>query len=323
MSHNDAKQSTRALRLSIADACIEISTSSPEDLLYSLKSDFARRYLPTVSTDDCPDIVARVHWLRGGSFQVLSVTYSDTGVDVYAIQSDYPEAYVNESPVFFLLQVFARSLAKKGYVVLTDSVVVKLKTKAVLLLGFPHTGKSTMSSIAINEGYAVCSTENTVVRVVNGVIHNVTGTRVLVFDPRVRELYGVTIRSTGKTKHGYEILDLDALTETSPSNLRVPIDEIYVIYTSFNSSGASIVPIKGRKVEKILWYFATSLIKGMDYYHPQPLDMPLGNIVSRTINEFLSVARDNYAGRFFEAFGSPLDLLRTIASHHFLSFFAM
>lgn len=308
-------QDAQGLSLSIADVCIEISTNSPEDLLRSLKSVFTRRYLPTISTNRCSDVVAKIRWLREGEFQVLSATYSEIGVDMYVVRGEYPEAYANESPLFFLLQVFARALAKKGYVMLTDSVVIKLKTKTVLLLGFPHTGKSTISSIAVNEGYTVYSTENTVVKVVNGTIHTIAGTRVLVFDPKVRELYGVTIRSTGKTKHGYELLDLDTLTGGILSVSQVPIDEIYVIYTSFNSSGASIVPIRGRKVEKLLWYFATSLIKGMDYYYPQPLDMPLSGTVARTINELLSTVRDNYVGRFFEAFGSPLDLLRTMASH--------
>ncbi|MEM1529816.1 MAG: hypothetical protein QXU03_00830 [Desulfurococcaceae archaeon] len=301
------------LRLGIANVCIEVEAGNPAELLRALESSFTRRYLPTVNLNVCSSIAAKVYWLPGKGFQVLSATFSSMEPDTYVVQGEYPEAYVNEPPVFFLVQVFARSLAKEGYIMLTDSVALRLNNKNVLLLGFPHTGKSTMSSIALSLGYEVYSTENTVVKA-NDAIYIITGTRVLVFDPRVRELYGVTVKSTSKTKHGYEVVDLDALIGHTPHDLQVPVDELYVIYTSFNSSGVSTVPVKGRKIDKLLWYFATSLIKGMDYYYPQPLDMPMDSVVAKTINDFMNTARRSYAGKFYEVFGSPLEVLKAIAS---------
>jgi len=302
------------LKLRVAEACVEVNTDSPGALVDALKSSFARRYLPPMIVDECTRVEARIEWLRGGEFQVLSASYSSGGVDNYVVRGDYPEPYANESPVFFFLQVLARSLAKKGYVMLTDSIAIGLNNKNVLFLGFPHTGKSTISAIAVSKGYVVYSTENTVVKVLNGVIHVVAGTRVLVFDPRIRGLYGVEIKSTGKTRHGYEILDLDTVSSPPRDSLLVPVNEIYVIYTSFNSSGVSIVSIKGRKVEKLLWYFAAGLIKGLDFYYPRPLDMPIDKQVARSISEFLEAAKSNYADKFFEVFGSPLEVLLYVAS---------
>lgn len=299
------------LGLKLVDACIEVNTPNPAKFLESIRSEFTRRYLPTVTSNECSRVSAVIYWLSGGEFKVLSANYSEKGPDTYVVQGGFPEAYVNESPAFFLVQVFARSLAKEGYVMLTDSISIEARGKTVLLLGFPHTGKSTMASIAISLGYTVYSTENTVVKPEERRIRVVAGTRVLVYDPRVRELYGVTLESATRTKHGYEVIDLD---EVAPPPSSQPVDEIYVIYTSFNSYGASLVPIKGRKVEKTLWYFATSLLKGMDYYYPQPLDMPLTGPVANTIHQFIKTIRENYVDRFYEAFGSPLEVLKAITS---------
>ncbi|MEM0224364.1 MAG: hypothetical protein QXS24_01740 [Desulfurococcaceae archaeon] len=301
------------LRLKIENTCIEIRTREPKELFESLNSDFSRRYLPPLSIGDCSNIAAVIYWISGEEFTVLSASYSSNAPDIYVVSGDYPRAYENESPVFFLTQVLARSLAKEGYIMLTDSVSMEFSEKNVLVLGFPHTGKSTLSSIALSHGYRIYSTENTVVKLVDEVLHVVTGTRVLVFDPRVRDLYDVKVQSTSRTRHGYEVVDLDKYFNKELLNRKIPIDEIYVIYTSFSSSGVSIAPVKGRKVEKLIWYFATGLLKGLDYYYPQPLDMPLDDKVLLTIRKFMETTRKKYGDKFYEVFGSPMEVFRAIS----------
>jgi len=303
------------LRIKILDACIEIHVADPGKLESSLKSEFAKRYLPAFRlSGDCSTTDSTIYWLKNGDFEVLTTSYSEHGRDIYVVKGDPPEPYVNESPIFFILQVLARSLAKKGLIMLTDSVVISSGNKNVLLLGFPHTGKSTMASIAVSRGYDVYSTENTVVKIEEKKLIAVNGTRVLVFDPAVRSLFGVNIPRTNKTRHGYDILDLDQYMGNEFYEFDVAIDEIYVTYTSFSSTGASIVPVKGRKIDKLLWIFATSIIRGLDYYQPRPLDTPLDGKVLNTLTKFISEIRENYAGRIYEAFGSPLEVLKVIFS---------
>lgn len=294
---------------------MEIHATNPEKLESSLKSEFARRYLPAFTfSKDCLITDPIIYWLSDGNFEVLTTSYSKYGKDIYVVKGDPPEPYVNESPVYFILQVLARSLTKKGLVMLTDSVAISSENKSVLLLGFPHTGKSTMASIAISKGYTVYSTENTVVKIEGKKLVAVNGTRVLVFDPVVRSLFGVNIPSTSKTRHGYDILDLDQYMKNELNEFNVAIDEIYVTHTSFSSTGASIVPVKGRKIDKLIWIFATSIIRGLDYYQPYPLDMPLDELVLHTLTRFISETRMNYTGRIYEAFGSPLEVIKAIFS---------
>lgn len=299
------------LSLKILDSCIDIWSREQVNLVNSLNSDFSRRYIPTLTPiDNCSDISATIYWLDGEGFDVISETYSENGPDTYVVVGKPPIPYVNESPVFFILQVLARSLVRKGYVVLTDSIVISGPGKTILLLGYPHTGKSTIASIALSNGFKVYSTENSVLETKRDRLVFKTGTRVLVFDPVIRRLYGVDIPSTGKTRHGYEIVDLDIFEKIS--EIEISIDEIYLLYTSFNGIGSSIVRVKGRKIDKTLWYFATSLLKGLDYYYPRPLDMPIGEKIYEVISDFTSKTRETYSDRFFEAFGSPLEVFKSI-----------
>ena len=293
-------------------AIVGFEHSDSEVLEKSLTSTFSRRYLPRAQRVECSSsLQARIAWSSGVGFTVESAAYSDDpGVpDYYAVRGGLPEAYVNESPVFFLLQVYARSLAKRGYVLLTDSVTISDENKAVLLLGYPHTGKSTISSIALTHGYSVLSTENTIVKPGDKYIEVHGGTRVLVFDPRIRELYGVRVESHEKTKHGYEIVDLDLL---SKPKLPKRVVEVYLIYTSFTTSGASFSTIKGRKIAKTIWYFATGPLKGIDYYEPSPLDTPISGSVATTLTRLINTFTENYSENFYEIFGSPLEVFKAI-----------
>ncbi|MEM2025793.1 MAG: hypothetical protein QXW94_05835, partial [Desulfurococcaceae archaeon] len=294
--------------------CFEIHANEMHKLNEFLYSEFSRRYIPRINVSETclGRTSAVIYWLKGEGFQVLSSSYSSYGPDVYVVCGDLPRAYTNESPIFFLLQVLARGLAKTGLVLLTDSVAITTKSKTILLMGFPHTGKSTIATIAVNNGLTVRSTENTVVKIEEKSLKIVGGTRVLVFDPKIKDLYGVKVEPTSKTKHGYEILDLDALEPSSINKEEVDIDELYVIYTSFSAKGASISPIKGRKIEKLIWYFATSLIKGLDYYEPYPLNLPIDQPVAEAIVKFIEVVKENYSNKFYEVFGSPLDVVKDI-----------
>jgi len=278
----------------------------------ALSSTFSRRYLPRAQRAECSsDLEAHIKWSSGVGFAVESVIYSDEPSipDYYAVRGGLPEAYVNESPVFFLLQVYARSLAKRGYVLLTDSVTISDGDKAILLLGYPHTGKSTISSIALTHGYSVLSTENSIVKPTDKYIEVHGGTRVLVFDPRVRELYGVKVESHEKTRHGYEVVDLDLLGEPK---LPQRLVGVYLIYTSFTTSGVSFSTIKGRKIAKTIWYFATGPLKGIDYYEPSPLDTPIRGSVANTLTKLINTFTENYSLSFYEVFGSPLEVFKAI-----------
>lgn len=298
--------------LSVAGAFIAIRHGEPGRLASSLASTFSRRYLPQARPVSCYDVPQAVmEWLPGEGFTVESAVFSRNPLepDYYRVRGGLPEAYVNESPVFFLLQVIARSLARRGYALLTDSVAISDGERAVLLLGYPHTGKSSISAIALTQGYRVISTENTVVKPGETYIEVYGGTRVLVFDPRVRELYGVEVRSSEITRHGYELVDLDLL---DTPRLPQEVVGVYLLYTSFSSTGASLSPVKGRKVTKTIWYFATALLKGVEYYEPSPLDTPIDGAVASTLTKLLDAFSRGYSNSFYEAFGSPLEVFKAI-----------
>lgn len=299
------------MKICVLDACIEVHTRQPERLYRSLVTEFARRYIPPIRIcNDCSQVEAVVHWISGDEFRVLATSFSDELEDFYMVTGPYPEAYVNEGPLFFMLQVIARSLVRRGHVIITDSVFMNTGKKGILLLGFPHTGKSTITSIAIDRGYKVVSTENTIVRASGEKLEVESGTRILVFDPKIRELFGVKIGSTGKTRHGYELVDLDFLGARLGERLYV--DEIYVLYTSFSSKGVSATPITGRKVSKLIWYFAVGLLKGIDYYEPSPIDIPLTPRVMKTLTELIDVIKVRYSNRFYEVYGSPVEVFEYI-----------
>lgn len=296
---------------------VEVEYNDPSSLLRALTSTFSRRYLPRIQHTECSsNVEARIVWSSDVGFNVESVVYSDEPdkPDHYTVRGGLPEAYINESPVFFLLQVYARSLVKRGYVLLTDSIAISNGDKAVLLLGYPHTGKSTISAIALTHGYSVLSTENTIVKPSGNYIEVYGGTRVLVFDPRVRDLYRVKVEVSEKTKHGYEIVDLDQI---NTPRLPQRIIGTYLIYTSFSSTGATFTPIKGRKIAKTIWYFATGPLKGIDYYEPLPLDMPIRGIVAEMLKKLINTFTENYSTNFYEVFGSPLEVFKTIVEKIF------
>ncbi|WP_148882552.1 hypothetical protein [Thermococcus aciditolerans] len=266
---------------------------------------FARRYLPDVEESSGePHVV--VERFKGDEFRVFSAVYDHMGRDEYKIESRVPSAYGNEAPIFFILQASARAAARAGRMFITDSVgVMAPNGKAVLFVGYPHTGKSTMSVLAMAKGLPVLSTENTVVEVRDGKLYIVGGTEVLVYDPRVEGIYGIEVPYDEQTRSGYRITDLrkDAgrkrLLERG-----VEIDMVVLLHAAFNCMEASFSTIKGRKVRKTLWYFSTALMKGLDYYEPSPLHVPMSDEISRNLRLFLETASENYSGRMFEAFGN-------------------
>jgi hypothetical protein len=300
------------LCLDLCGALVKVVYGDPGSLLLALSSTFPRRYLPTARPVGCSEAPqAVVEWLPGEGFAVESAVFTDSPAepDYYRVRGGLPEAYVNESPVFFLLQVTARSLARRGLALLTDSVAISDGERAVLLLGYPHTGKSSVAAIALAHGYYVLSTENTVVRPGDRGLEVYGGTRVLVFDPRVGELYGARVGSSEVTRHGYGVVDLDLL---NAPKLPQRVVGVYLLHASFSSTGASLSPVKGRKIAKTVWYFATALLKGVDYYEPAPLDTPISGAVAETLTRLLDTFSRYYSDAFYEAFGSPLEVFRAV-----------
>ncbi|ASJ02826.1 hypothetical protein A3L09_05925 [Thermococcus profundus] len=266
---------------------------------------FARRYLPDVRPGEGdPQVV--IERFKGSEFRVFSAAYDYLGRDEYKIESGVPSAYGNEAPVFFILQAAARAAAKSGRMFVTDSVgVVAPGGKAILFVGYPHTGKSTMSVLALSQGLPVLSTENTVVEVRDGKLYIVGGTDVLVYDPRVEGIYDVDVPYDEQTRSGYRIKDLrNDLERKRLLEKGVEIDMMVVLHAAFNCMEASFSRIKGRKVRKTLWYFSTALMKGLDYYEPAPLHVPMNEEISNNLREFLETASENYSNRMYEAFGN-------------------
>lgn len=270
---------------------------------------FARRYLPDVlEGSGDPDIA--IERFRGDRFRVFGAIYDVSGVDRYKLEAGVPSAYGNEAPVFFLLQAAARASMKRGRIFLTDSVsVVKPDGTAVLFVGYPHTGKSTMSALALARGLTVLSTENTVIEVRDGRLVVVGGTNVLVYDPKVEEIHHIRIPHDTQTRSGYRIKDLSDDSERRALLRKgVEIDKMVVLHAAFRCSGASFSTIKGRKVRKTLWYFSTALMKGLDYYEPMPLHVPMTDEIQENLREFLHVASSAYSERMFEAFGGHREI---------------
>ena len=266
---------------------------------------FARRYLPDVG-ETSGETQVLVERFKGNTFRVFSAVYDHQGMDSYKIESPVPSAYGNEAPIFFILQTAARAGAKIGRMFITDSVaVVPPNGKAVLFVGYPHTGKSTMSVLAMARGFPVLSTENTVVEVRGDRLYIVGGTEVLVYDPRVEGIYDVRVPYDEQTRSGYRIKDLkDDKKRRRLLKRGVEIDMMVVLHSAFNCMEASFSRIKGRKVRKTLWYFSTALMKGLDYYEPVPLHVPMNDQITRNLRLFLETASGNYSDRMFEAFGN-------------------
>ncbi|WFO75991.1 hypothetical protein J4526_03855 [Desulfurococcaceae archaeon MEX13E-LK6-19] len=296
-----------------SDVGIEVVVdNSDADVVKGFESSFAGRYIPSFTIESSrPEGVfvgARVEWkLADKGFKVESYgLYSGDGVDIYSIVSAPPAPYVNESPYFFILQVLARQYARRGKIVFTDAVsFMNDNGEAVMLLGYPHTGKSTLTALALDRGFVPLTTENTIVELRNDSAYIVGGTGILVYDPAIRRLYGVAIPVHEETRHGYHIVDLDKVRPERREALDkgVPIDRIYVLHCSYSSAGADYKPVKGRKIVKTLWYFATALIKGVDYYEPAPLDLSTDQETMQKIAENIKTIAETYTNRFYEIFG--------------------
>jgi hypothetical protein len=296
--------------LSIGGVIVQFSGELDDGFVDGFKTLFARRYLPDVETGDgTPDLI--VERFKGDVFRVFGSIYDAGGVDRHKLESGVPSAYSNEAPVFFLLQATARAGARKGRVFVTDSIsVVNPEGRAVLFVGYPHTGKSTVSAIAYSEGLPVLSTENTVLEVRGNRLFVVGGTEVLVYDPRIEDVYGVKLEYDETTRSGYRVVDLASNERKSLLRSGVEVEKIVVLHAAFGAGPASFSPLRGRKVKKTLWYFATSLLKGMDYYEPAPLYMPMSDDINDNLNLLLDVAEGNYSGRMLEAFGNHRDVFR-------------
>jgi len=249
-----------------------------EDLLSeSLDTTFPRRYLPEykLSRDNGVYVDALVKWIISNDrFELIEYRLGEDK-DSYIIRSSPPKPYINESPVFFLLQIITRVLIKKGYIVLTDTSAVWINGKTILLVGYPHTGKSTLSALALYHGDIPLSTENTVIEIDGGEARIINGTSVLVYDPRIEDLFNVKIKYDELTRHGYRIIDLNkhVLDRKKILEQKPVINQIYILHCSYRSGEPDLEPVRGRKIRKTLWYFATALIKGIDYYEPNPLDL--------------------------------------------------
>jgi len=289
------------------------SSDDLSEVASGLRDLFARRYIPSfiISEYSGSSYDARIHWdVTSGEFRVNEYSLGD--VDEFKISSPPPRPYTCESPYFFVLQVFARQYLKKGYLMFTDAVsFTDGKGDAYLILGYRHGGKSSILTIALANGYSPLTTENTIVRVASGYLEVVGGTDVLVLDPYTLDRYGLYLRvkPDGTTRHGYLIVDLGK--RVSKSLFPVKIKTIYVVHCSFSSIGASKKLIKGRKAMKTLWQFATSIIRGIDYYEPYPLylsDDKLDELQRR----YLTKVSAMYEGKFYEIFGSHLDVFNEI-----------
>lgn len=282
-----------------------------EGLEKALYSTFSRRYLPRFRLrEECDEYAARILWYSAREFRVLGKSIERRGPDIYIVEGPPPQAYVNESPVFFLLQVIARALNRKGLVTLTDTVALKIGERAHILMGFPHSGKSTISAIAVASGIPVIATENAVLRVGDRV-EVVGGSEILVYDPEIKERYGLSLTPQERTKHGYEIIDLSAIFGPSPP---VEVSRFYILHCSFSSTGVSHSPVKGRKVHKYLWYFATALLTGADYYEPAPLSDLLDEVAAASVKGLIECISRDYSDRFYEVFGSPKEAFEFIKS---------
>ncbi len=301
---------------------VVLSISGPEALIHDvvegLRNSFTGRYIPTPAVElggsGTPDAVVR--WFEGRRFEIVGCLLRDSGPDEYVVRSSPPAPYVNESPYFFLLQALSRLYVKSGLLMLTDAVSVADPdmTSAALLLGYPHTGKSTLLALSLAAGLKPLTTENTLLKVGGGRACVTGGTSVLVYDPRVGREYGVRPPASGMTRHGYAVVDLrDVVGGWREALVRcVDVSAIYLLYTSFSSRGADLKLVKGRKVVKTLWHFATAVVRGTDYYEPLPPSLT-SPAVDRFIAEQVAELARAYGGRMFEAFGSHPQVLNAVA----------
>lgn len=271
------------------------------EVVSALTTTFSRRYLPDPSLGGAsPDIL--VDWYPGDSLAVVEKRLAGRGEpDMYVVRAPPPAPYTAEAPLFFVLQAVARAHAKKGYLVITDSVSFSVGGEAHLVLGYPHGGKSTVLAYAASKGAEALTTENTIVEVADdGTMYVVGGTDVLIADPAALTSYGIEPpwEPVGRTRHGYLIFNI---RERGISG--VPVRDISLIHCSLVSSGVSYSRIKGRKVAKTLWHFAQALIKGLDYYDPHPLSLS-DDELDASVAKKLGLVAKKYGSSFREFFGA-------------------
>lgn len=287
--------------LTSGKAGIAVEGKISEEVISALTSAFSRRYLPDPRPGGGP-VDVMIEWSPGESLKVLKKSLTRPGEpDRYVIRAPPPAPYTAEAPLFFVLQAVARAHAKRGYLVITDSISFSSGGEAHLVLGYPHGGKSTVLAYAASKGAEALTTENTVVEVgEDGTMYVVGGTDVLVADPSALARYGIEPpwEPVGRTRHGYLIFDVRNHPLES-----VPVADISLIHCSLVSSGVSYSRIKGRKVAKTLWHFAQALIKGLDYYDPHPLSLSDDEIDSLVAKKLGLVAK-KYGSSFREFFGA-------------------
>jgi hypothetical protein len=269
-------------------------------------SSFPRRYIPRyklVESESTESLDAVISWkLIGEGFRVKDYSLDSGGVDKYVVESSPPGAYINESPFFFILQVISRSVVKNNYLLLTDSVSFYRDGKTYLFLGYPHTGKSTLLALALMDDSIPLSTENTIVSVEENGLRIVNGTDILVYSPIIEGKYGVRIGYHEVTRHGYRIVDLRREYPDMDKYYGRLVDEIYVLHLSFSSMGCDLERVRGRKIEKIMWHFSTSIIRGLDYYRPYPLSLT-DKFINEKISRYLGIISNKYHDRIYEVFG--------------------
>jgi len=295
------------LTLWMTSSTLRIRSDSIGEILSGLKTSFAGRYIPnfTITRGDSGDPDAVIDWISAREGFRVNEIKINCYPEYYRITSAPPKPYINEAPYFFILQVLSRLSTRRSQIVFTDTVsFVDESGRAVMLMGYPHTGKSTLTAIALSKGYIPLTTENTVVDASGGDPTIVGGTGILVYDPAIRELYGVKTPVHEKTRHGYLVVDLDKVVPERREYLEsgVVIDRLYVLHCSFSSKGSDYKLIRGRKIAKTLWYFATALVKGVDYYEPYPLDLATAEVM-KPIGRAIKDMSVKYDGRFYEVFG--------------------
>jgi len=61
--------------------------------------------------------------------------------------------------------------------------------------------------------------------------------------------------------------------------------------------------VRGRKIAKIFWHFASSIPRGTDYYEPGPPSLAT-QWVDSIISRLVFYAAEKYKNKFYEVFGA-------------------
>ncbi len=268
---------------------------------------FGKRYLP-ISVRKDVKIKAKLHWEIGKEFEILSI---DKEKEEYFISSPEAKYYSNESPIFFIAQIFSRLLEKENFLFFTDSVVIKNEEEGILLLSQPHGGKSSIAGLFLNEGKEVLSNENSVFKVENGKLIFLTGAPYLTISKKSIEKYNLRLNPIGKTKSGYSVIDLSSY---ATKNEGTEIEKIFILHTSFLGNKCEIEPIeKNRKLMKILWNYSSSVIRGVDFYPPYTVNLSDVNLDKNRAKNLKEIS-EFYKNSTFELFGCHSEAFTKIRS---------